>query len=278
MKLIERVLATGFSRHTAVPALGALGSHQAKSFTRQLLALFAGSSLIGIAVALLVHADLGLTPYDVMSSAVSERLGISLGQAGWLMAAVLFGMAAVFRHRPSRWGVAYILANGLAIDAASGLLTRPDTLAGRWVFVVSAVVILAAGVSLVVYSGTTGGPFELLTLAGEDRGVSRTTMRYALDLGVFVGGVALGGAFGPATVFFALAFGLVLRIISQALVDHGQGREARLLDGDRPVEASRSSSAASAPVLHVPSGGRPSGSRTSTARRSSGRRPQRSGV
>jgi uncharacterized membrane protein YczE len=176
----------------------------------------------------MVRADLGLTPYDVMSSALSQRLGLSLGQAGWAMAAGLFAVAAAFKHRPSPWGVGYILANGFAIDAAGGLLTRPETFAGRWTFVAAAVVLLAAGVGLVVYSGTTGGPFELLTLAGEDRGISRTTMRYSLDVGVFAVGVMLGGSFGPATVVFALSFGFVLRMISQALVDHGQGRQARM--------------------------------------------------
>lgn len=190
--------------------------------------MLTGAALIGIAVALLVQADLGLPPYDVMLSALSSRIGISLGQAGWLMSSVLFALAALLRHRPSLWGIAYIFAIGVAIDSAGGLLTQPETLAGRWLFVLAAVVILAAGVNLVVYSGTTGGPFELLMLAGEDNGVNRIVVRYGLDLGVFAVGVILGGSFGPATVVFVLAFGLALKVIGQALEDHGGGRRQRL--------------------------------------------------
>lgn len=128
--------------------------------------------MIGISVALLVHAGLGLPPYDVLASALSGRFGISLGQSGWLVAAVLFGGAALLGQRPSIWGLVYIVSNGLMVDAAAGLMTQPDTLLGRWTFAIAAIVVMASGISLVVYSGTTGGPFELLMLAGEVRGAS----------------------------------------------------------------------------------------------------------
>ena len=67
--------------------------------------------MIGISVALLVHAGLGLPPYDVLASALSGRFGISLGQSGWLVAAVLFGGAALLGQRPSIWGLVYIVSN-----------------------------------------------------------------------------------------------------------------------------------------------------------------------
>lgn len=226
--LLESISTIGISRHTAVPALRRVSNSSAGSFSRQLLSLMTGAVLIGVAVTLLVNADLGLPPYDVMTSAMSQRLGLSLGQSGWLLAGVLFAVATVFGHRPSPWGIAYVLAIGVAIDAASGLLVPPDTLAGRWCFVAASIVLLATGVSLVVYSGTTGGPFELLMLAGEDRNIDRTRVRYGLDLGVLASGIMLGGSFGPATIAYALTFGLVLRVIGQILVDHGDGRRARL--------------------------------------------------
>lgn len=230
---LRRLGQTGFGRHSAVPALRRAANSATVSFSRQLFSLAAGSSLIGIAIALLVHADLGLPPNDVMSSALSVRLGLTLGQTGWATAGVLFVVATLLGRRPSWWGIGYIFANGAAIDAASGLLTQPDTMGGRWAFVVAAIILLPSGVSLVVYSGTTGGPFELLMLAGEDRGVNRIIIRYGLEIGVFAGGIILGGSFGPATIVYALTIGLVLRWIGQALIDHGVGRRARLNSADQ---------------------------------------------
>lgn len=230
LEQLNKLLGTiSISRHTALPMLRRASTSPVVPVGRQLISLLIGSSLIGVAVALMVRAELGLTPYDVMSSAVSDRLSITLGQAGWFMAGVFFVVAAVFGRRPSIWGLGYILANGVAIDSAAGLLTTPDTVAGQWAFVVAAVVVLATGVSLVMYSGTTGGPFELLMLAGQDRGIDPLKIRYGLDIAVFAAGVTLGGSFGPATVFYALSFGLVLKLSTQALVDHGVGRQTRLI-------------------------------------------------
>lgn len=227
-RLLAVLGSVAFSRHAAIPMLRRVGASPVGHLPRRVAGLLLGSSLIGISVALLVHAGLGLPPYDVLSSALSDLLGLSLGQAGWLVAAALFCVAGLFGQWPSGWGLVFIISNGLMVDAASGLLTRPDTLFGRWIFVIAAIVIMASGISLVVYSGTTGGPFELLMIAGELRGASPVVVRTGLDLGVFGLGVVLGGSFGLATVIYALVFGITMRTIGQALTDHDAGRRARL--------------------------------------------------
>ena len=198
-----------------------------RSFSRRLFSLACGSTLIGVAVALLVEAHLGLAPYDVLSAGLASRIGVSLGVAGWALAAVLFVVATMLGRAPSAWGMAYVFANGLAIDAASGIVTTPDTLVTQLLFVGSAVVIMALGISLVVHSGTTGGPFELLMLAGEDRGISRLASRLSLDVGVLVIGILLGGPVGFGTLIYAATMGLVLHTVGQAFLDHRLGRQVR---------------------------------------------------
>ncbi|MFT7598156.1 MAG: putative membrane protein YczE [Acidimicrobiales bacterium] len=170
-RLVVVAKTIGMSRHTALPALRRVASSSAASFTRRLVSRVLGASLIGIAVALFVNGNLGLPPYDVMSSALSQRLGITLGQSGWAMAAVLFVIAAVLGHRPSAWGLGYIFAIGLAIDAASGLLTEPDTMAGRWLFVIAAVVLLTGGIIL----GGSFGPAAVRSRSAQMRRRATTT-------------------------------------------------------------------------------------------------------
>ena len=80
----------GSSRHSALPAVRERVQPIVLSVGKRSVALLLGSTLIGAAVGFLVQADLGLAPYDVLSSALEIRLGISLGQAGWIVAAVLF--------------------------------------------------------------------------------------------------------------------------------------------------------------------------------------------
>lgn len=216
-----------FSRHSALGTARTLSPTRAASFATQLLWLVSGACLIGFAVALLVEAQFGLAPYDVLSSGLSNHLGISLGQAGWLLAAALFAAATILRRPPSPWGVAYIFLNGVAIDAASTILRTPESTALRVVFVIAGILIMATGITVVVHSGTTGGPFELLMAAGADRGVSPIRIRYMLDAGVFGLGLVLGGTAGLGTVAFAATMGLCLSAIGQAVEDYKCGRQVR---------------------------------------------------
>jgi len=199
------------------------------------VALVIGSTLIGAAVGFLVQADLGLAPYDVFSSAIGARLDISLGQAGWIVAGVLFAISSLLGHRPSIWGIGYILANGFAIDATGWLLNAPQTTTSRVLFLLAGTATMAAGVNVVLYSGTTGGPFELLMSAGEDRGISRMAVRYTLDVTVLALGIGLGGDFGPGTIVYAALMGVVLQVLRQAFDDYDRGRQLRLQSSD-PVE------------------------------------------
>lgn len=227
--------AVALSRHSALPMLRGRVGPSSRSFAARAGSLAGGSTLIGTAVAMLVQADLGLPPYDVLSSGISARLGLSLGQAGWAVAAVLFAVAATLGRRPSRWGLAYIVANGLAVDGTAHLINQPETVPGRLAFLVGAVFVMAAGINLVLYSGTTGGPFELLMLAGEDRGINRMATRYALDGGVLAGGLLIGGAFGIGTVIYAVLMAVALEIVSQVFADHRAGREQRRVVEPDPV-------------------------------------------
>ena len=227
------LISRGISRHGIVatelvstalvntPPVARRSAHRA-------VVLAAGAVLIGLGVALFSHAGLGLPPYDVLVSVVRDRLGISLGQAGWLLAGVLLSLAAMLRQFPSLLTAAYILANGIAVDTAIGLLRDPDHLAVRIVFVVVGISSLAGCIALVVHSGLGGGAFELLMRAGAERGIDPLKVRTGLEVGLLSLGIALGGDFGPATVLFALTIGPMLRAGAQALADHRSGRNARL--------------------------------------------------
>jgi len=222
--IIERI---GMSRHSALSTVRNLATTAPRSTAVQAVWLAIGSSLIGVAVALLVEARLGLAPYDVMASGLSRRGDLSLGQASWLIAAGLILMAVMLGRPPSRWGLAYVFLNGLAIDAASGILQHPSSIVLRIAFVPAGILVMAVGINVVLHSGTTGGPFELLVAAGEDRGVSALRVRYGLDFGVLLSGLALGGSIGPATVVYGALMGVTMFGVSQALADHRRGRTLR---------------------------------------------------
>lgn len=207
---------------------------QTKTSIQHAASLLGGSVLIGLGVALFVHGRLGLPPYDVLLSVISDRTGLSLGRAAWVMSAFMFALAALLGQRPRLGGLAYVFMIGIAVDYALDLIVDPEPLAMRITFAVLGLLSIISGISLVVHSGLTGGAFELLMRAGQQRGFDPIRVRASLELGIFVAGVALGGDFGPATILFAVAVGPVMRMVRQAMEDHRAGRTLRLTEAALP--------------------------------------------
>ncbi len=216
------------SRHGVVAAERFAAKPQTRTSARQVASLFTGTIIIGLGVSLFVHSGLGVPAYDVLLSAVRDRLGISHGQAGWLVTGALFLVAAALGRRPKISGIFYLLAAGVSVDIWIHLINDPDPLAVRMLFVVFGTAAIAMGVALVVHAGLTGGSIELLMHAAEDRGYDAFRVRQVLELGILVLGVVLGGDLGFATVFFVVAMAPMLKAGRQALEDHRRGRAERL--------------------------------------------------
>lgn len=190
--------------------------------------LASGSILIGLGVSFFVHGRLGLPPYDVMLSAIRVHSGLSHGQSAWAAAAVLFSVATLLGRRPKPAGLALAIINGFSVDAFGAVLVDPESMVLRILFAGLGMLAIATGLSLVIFSGTTGGAFDLLMQAGADRGFNAVRVRTVLEVGVIVGGVAAGGSAGLATAVFAVVIGPLLRLVSQALADHRSGRHDRV--------------------------------------------------
>ena len=216
------------SRHGAIAAAQRVTDSRVASPVRLLAMMLVGSSFIGIGVSAFRAADVGLPPFDVLLSAIDLHTPLSHGQAAWLVSGLFMLVAAVLGQRPRLTTLLFVFANGLAVDAAAQLINPPDTWGLRVAMFGVGIASIAAGVSLVVHSGLTGGSFELLMRAGEQRGVNPERVRLGLEVTVLATGIALGGSFGLGTVVFALVIARVMTVVAQAMRDHRAGRDARL--------------------------------------------------
>ncbi len=187
-----------------------------------------GSTLIGLGISLFLHAHLGLPPYDVLVSSIARLVGLSHGQSAWLISGGLLLIASILGRRPSIYGVIFIAANGVSVDSWTGLLVDPQGLGSRILFVVLGILAVAAGISVVAHSSSTGGPFELLSAAASDRSVNPRLFRPLLELSTVAIGIGLGGSIGFATLAFVISIGPAISITAQALADQRTGREQRM--------------------------------------------------
>lgn len=229
-RLVVALRYVGASRFSAATLLTARRSVRPPAAFSRAAHITASAVLAGLAVELLVEARLGLTPFDAVAFGVGERLGLTLGQSGWLLAGGLFAFAAALGRRPTPWSMGWIFLCGLTIDGSAGLLASTDDMAARVIFLFAGIGLMAACVGVLVNADAGGGPAELIMLAGADRGASVLVVRMVFDAAILASAVLVGGPVAIGTLAYALLMGPTIQVVNQAFADHRAGRENRLAD------------------------------------------------
>ncbi len=202
--------------------------------------LLLGLFLYGVAVALLIRADLGLDPWTVLAQGIEVQTGWSIG-----LVVVLIGLAVLLlwipiRQRPGIGTVLNVLLIGPAMDLALLVLETPDEL---W----ESILMFAGGLSLLaiatgLYIGARFGPGPrdgLMTGAHARFGWPIWKVRTGVEVSVLAIGWLLGGTVGLGTVAFALLVGPMVGVTLPRLrVPESAGDRARaahpVIDGASP--------------------------------------------
>ncbi|MGI8457428.1 MAG: YczE/YyaS/YitT family protein [Propionibacteriaceae bacterium] len=169
--------------------------------------LLTGLTLFGLALALLVHANLGLDPWTVFSDGLSRHLDLTLGQ---LTVATSVGVLLLWiplRQRPGLGTVANALVVGPVLDLGVAFLPSADGVVVQAAFLVLALALVALGTGLYVGAGWGPGPRDGLMTGLVDLGIPIYLARTLIEGTVLLVGWLLGGTAGVATVVFALAVG-----------------------------------------------------------------------
>jgi uncharacterized membrane protein YczE len=162
---------------------------------------------MGIGIALMADADLGLGPWDVLHQGLARHTGLSLGTLNIAVGAVVLLLWIPLRQRPGIGTVLNVLVIGAVVDLALALVPEPRHLAVRAVAMLGGVVLMGVGSGLYIGAGLGPGPRDGLMTGVAARGHSVRSARTALEVTVLVLGWALGGTVGVGTVVLALAIG-----------------------------------------------------------------------
>jgi uncharacterized membrane protein YczE len=175
------------------------------------LAAFVGAlMLVAVGVSLMIRAEIGVAPYDVLITGAARTLGLSVGSTAMIVPLFFIagGMAL-----GGRLGVGTVLATvvvGPIINVVLPRIAHLDALSVRIPVFVVGLLLTATGIAGVVAARVGTGPVELLMLAVHERGVALTWVRTAIEVGCVAIGWVLGGQVGAGTLVFALAIGPLL--------------------------------------------------------------------
>jgi uncharacterized membrane protein YczE len=194
-------------------------------FVGRLVQLYAGLVAFGVSLALMLRADLGLGPWDVLHQGIAERLGVPIGWVVIGVGVVVMLAWIPLRERPGLGTLSNAVLVGLVADAALALIDPPRELAWRVVFLGVGIVGTAIGTGLYVGAGFGPGPRDGLMTGLARRGLSVRVVRTGIELTALTIGVLLGGSVGVGTVAFALGIGPLVQV-ALPLLDFGNGRTA----------------------------------------------------
>jgi len=166
--------------------------------------LLIGPWLFGACIGLLLRADLGLDPWDVLHQGNSERTGVQIGLVVIATSVLVLAMWVPLRQRP---GVGTLANVGLSLDATLAVLPAPRSLPWQVAFLVAGILGNGAATGLYIGAGLGAGPRDGLMTGLAARGVSIRVARTAIEVTVLLVGWLLGGTVGVGTVVYALAIG-----------------------------------------------------------------------
>jgi uncharacterized membrane protein YczE len=181
------------------------------SVARRLGTLTFGLVLVGVGVAVTIRAEVGVAPYDVLTTGLVALTDIPIGIAAMLLPAVFVAIGLLIGGRPGPGTALAVLLVGPILGLALDALPIHEAMAVRLVYFALGFVVIAAGITAVVISEIGSGPAELVMLAIHDRGYPLAPVRTAIELTCVAIGWAMGGQVGVGTVVFALLIGPTLK-------------------------------------------------------------------
>ena len=168
--------------------------------------------LFGLAISLLLRADIGLDPWSVLHEGLSRRTGLAFGQTTQLVGLGLIAFNfAVLKLRPGVGSVLNMLLIGPWIDLFGGL-PLPPMPPGAWAagvaLFVGGIALLGLASGLYITARFGAGPRDDLVLGSALRlRRSVRVTRGSIELTVLAAGFLAGGSVGLGTVLFALLVG-----------------------------------------------------------------------
>ena len=180
----------------------------ARLLTRRLIQLLVGLFLYGIAIALMVRAGIGLSPWDVLSQGLSFKTGIAFGWITNLVGLVVLAFWIPLRQRPGLGTILNVLLIGPSAQLGLDLLPQQTELWAQVLFFAGGLALLAVATGLYIGPRMGPGPRDgLMTGLHARTGRPIWMVRTAIEVTALIIGWTLGGNVGVGTLAFALLVG-----------------------------------------------------------------------
>lgn len=171
-----------------------------------------GLALFGAGISLILHAQLGAAPWDMLHQGISRKTGVSVGIIIEAVGFLILLSWIPLRQRPGVGTILNAIEIGLVVDLVGGRLPDTDRLVPRIAYLLLGIAIIAIGSGFYIGAGLGPGPRDGLMMGLKQRGLSVRLARTIIELCVGIGGVLLGVRPGIGTLLFMFGIGPLVQL------------------------------------------------------------------
>jgi uncharacterized membrane protein YczE len=176
--------------------------------TRRITQLLVGLFAYGIAIAMMIRAAVGVSPWDVLSQGVSLQTGIPFGLVTNLIGIVVLLLWIPIRQKPGIGTILNVLLIGPSAEVGLWLIPEQTELWVRMLLFAGGLSLLAVATGLYIGARFGPGPRDgLMTGIHHKWGWKLWIVRTAIEIIVLTIGWLLGGNVGIGTLAFAVLIG-----------------------------------------------------------------------
>jgi uncharacterized membrane protein YczE len=188
-----------------------LASTSTTPVARRLGRLLGALVLVALGIACTIRAELGVAPYDVLTTGLAERTGLPIGLAAIVLPVVFVGLGMALGGTVGPGTVICTLVVGPMLQGVLAVLPEVEAMAPRVALFSGGLLVVAAGITGVIVAGIGNGPAELVMIAVHEKGYELARTRTAIELVCVAIGWILGGQIGVGTAVVAVTIGPLLR-------------------------------------------------------------------
>ncbi|RSL31594.1 YitT family protein [Salibacterium salarium] len=176
------------------------------------LIFMAGIIIMSFGIALMITAELGSAPWDVLHIGLQTQFGLTVGSWSIIMGIIIIGSTALMqRELPQAGGIVNMFLVGVFIDIFLLLLSTPDSIIMKVIMLLGGIVVIGYGIGTYIAPECGAGPRDSLMLALQEKtGWKVSRVRGIMEIGVLVIGWQLGGPVFIGTILFCAGIGQVV--------------------------------------------------------------------
>lgn len=175
------------------------------------LIYFFGLLIMALGIVLILKANLGATPWDVLHVGLYYQFGLTIGSWSIIVGLVILGVSALLTKKiPQIGAFINMLSVGIFIDMYLFLpfIQTPSTIIGKVIMIIIGLVIMCYGMGFYISPNLGAGPRDSLMLALTSRtGWKVRNIRGTMEIFVLIIGWLLGGPVSFGTFMLSLLIG-----------------------------------------------------------------------